>query len=195
MKIPLCRNDQHGAVIGFSHQKPTTSVVGGFTNLIQTMSEERRGYPSEQAFLDIGELMRIPALYGLAVQCHPIEALRDFMLCYDLIDENAPDVANAQTMVEIRNIEQVNSISEELLESDPAYPRALVEPFLVVLWFTKQHDSSIQETIKYLESHCGWEVLACYGRMMGNNDPVENLYILEGHMRKIESGKELRIID
>ena len=31
MKIPLYRNDQHGAVIGFSHQKPTTSVVGGFT--------------------------------------------------------------------------------------------------------------------------------------------------------------------
>ena len=39
MKIPFYRNDQHGAVIGFSHQKPTTSVVGGFTD-DQSFSEK-----------------------------------------------------------------------------------------------------------------------------------------------------------
>ena len=61
MKIPLYRNDQHGAVIGFSYQKPTTSVVGGFTDAVMDVAYDADRtkwadpeFSSHQPFMDFG---------------------------------------------------------------------------------------------------------------------------------------------
>ena len=51
MKIPLYRNDQHGAVIGFSHQKPTTSVVGGFTDAVMDVAYDA----DRELYIDIDD--------------------------------------------------------------------------------------------------------------------------------------------